>query len=68
MIRLAGVTLQNLIDPSEVVIQMSIFDNYDEIKEECATKLLIAELNRKMKKPVFKTAAETLRDKKYETR
>ncbi len=68
MIRLAGVTIQNLIDPSEVVIQMSIFDNYDEIKEECATKLLIAELNRKMKKPVFKTAAETLRDKKYETR
>lgn len=68
MIRLAGVTLQNLIDPSEVVIQMSIFDNYDEIKEECATKLLIAELNRRMKKPVFKTAAETLRDKKYETR
>lgn len=68
MIRLAGVTLQNLVDPSEVVIQMSIFDNYDEIKEECATKLLIAELNRKMKKPVFKTAAETLRDKKYETR
>lgn len=68
MIRLAGVTLQNLIDPSDVVIQMSIFDNYDEIKEECATKLLIAELNRKMKKPVFKTAAETLRDKKYETR
>ena len=68
MIRLAGVTLQNLVDPSEVVIQMSIFDNYEEIKEECATKLLIAELNRKMKKPVFKTAAESLRDKKYETR
>ena len=65
MIRLAGVTLQNLIDPTEVVIQMSIFDNYEEIKEQCATKLLIAELNRKMKKPVFKTAAESLRDKKY---
>ena len=65
MIRLAGVTLQNLIDPSEVLIQMSIFDNYEEIKEECATKLLISELNRKMKKSVFKTAAETLRDQKY---
>lgn len=67
-IRLAGVTLQNLIDPSEVVEQMSIFDNFDEIKEECATKLLIAELNRKMKKAVFKTAAESLRDKKYGTK
>lgn len=63
--RLAGVTLQNLIDPTEEVIQMSIFDNYDEIKEECAAKLLIGELNRKMKKPVFKTAADSLRDKKY---
>ena len=66
--RLAGVTLQNLVDPSDVVIQMSIFDNYDEIKEECAARLLIGELNRKMKKPVFKTAADSLRDKKYETR
>ena len=65
MIRLAGVTLQNLVDPTEVVIQMSIFDNYEEIKEECAVKLLIGELNRKMKKPVFKTAADSLRDKKY---
>ena len=65
MIRLAGVTLQNLIDPSEVMIQMSIFDNYEEIKEECAAKLLIGELNRKMKKPVFKTAAQSLVDKKY---
>ena len=54
MIRLAGVTLQNLVDPSEVLIQMSIFDNYEEIKEECATKLLIGELNRKMKKSVLK--------------
>ena len=65
MIRLAGVTLQNLVDPTEVVIQMSIFDNYEEIKEECAVKLLIGELNRKMKKPVFKTAADSLRDQKY---
>ena len=68
IIRLAGVTLQNLVDPSEVLIQMSIFDNYEEIKEECATKLLIGELNRKMKKAVFKTAAESLRDQKYGTK
>ena len=68
MIRLAGVTLQNLVDPSDVVIQMSLFDNFEEIEEECATKLLISDLNRKMKKPVFKTAAESLKEKKYETR
>jgi len=65
MIRLAGVTLQNLIDPTEVVVQMSIFDNYEQIEEENAAKLLIGELNRKMKKAVFKTAADSLRDNKY---
>ena len=65
MIRLAGVTLQILVDPTEVVIQMSIFDNFEEIKEQEAAKLLIGELNRKMKKPVFKTAADSLRESKY---
>lgn len=65
LFRLAGVTIQNLIDPIDEVIQMSIFDNYDEIQDECAAKLLIGELNRKMNKAVFKTAADSLRDKKY---
>lgn len=64
-IRLIGVTLQNLIDKGEERVQLSIFDNYDEIKEEYATKLLIADLNRKMKKDVFKTARENLVEKKY---
>ncbi len=62
--RLVGVTLQDLIDPSEEIIQMSIFDNYDEIKEEYETKLLIAELNRQMKGSVFKTASDVLKEKK----
>ncbi len=59
-IRLVGVSLQNLIDKSEVIKQLSIFDDFDEIKDECATKLLIAELNRKMNKSVFKTAREVM--------
>ena len=63
VIRLIGVTLQDLVDPRDVTVQLSIFDNFDEIKEECATKLLINELNRKMKKSVFKTAADELKDK-----
>lgn len=67
-VRLVGVSLQGLIDPSEQVIQLSIFDDYSKIEEECSTKLLINELNRKMKKNAFKTAGEELRDKKYETR
>ena len=61
LIRLVGVTLQNLVDPSDMHVQLSIFDNYDEIKEECATKLIIAELNRKMKKSIFKTARDSLK-------
>lgn len=63
--RLAGVTLQNLVDKDEVVEQISIFDNFDEIEEQYATKILIGELNRKMKKSVFKTAGDSLREKKH---
>ncbi len=63
VIRLIGVTLQDLVDPRDVAVQLSIFDNFDEIKEECATKILINELNRKMNKSVFKTAADELKEK-----
>lgn len=62
-IRLIGVTLQNLKNPEEIVQQLSIFDNFDEIKEENSTKLLIGELNRRMKKTTFKTAGDYLREK-----
>lgn len=64
-IRLIGVSLLNLIDKGEESVQLSIFDNYEDLKEEYATKLLINELNRKMKKDVFKTARENLVEKKY---
>ncbi len=60
-VRLVGVAMQNLLDPSDVHVQLSIFDDYETIKDECATKLLIAELNRKMKKAVFKTASDSLK-------
>lgn len=56
-IRLAGVTLQNLQDEEDIVIQMSLF-NYQRHEEESATKLLIQELNRKMKKPMLQRASE----------
>ena len=57
LIRLAGVTLQNLIAKQDMVIQMTLFD-YEEHEEESQTKLLINELNRKMKKPLLKRASE----------
>jgi DNA polymerase-4 len=61
-IRLVGVTLQNLIKPSEETIQMSLW-NYEEYEEMDRTKLLINELNRKMKTPMLKRASEV---KKHE--
>lgn len=57
VIRLVGVTLQNLIDPKNVVIQMT-FDDYETHEEQSQTKLLIEELNRKMNKPLFMRASE----------
>lgn len=61
-VRLVGVTLQNLIDPKDVVVQMSLFD-YEKHEEESATKLLINELNRKLKKPMLIRASEAPRKK-----
>ena len=57
MLRLVGITLQNLIDPKEMAVQMSLFD-YEKHEEESATKLLINELNRSLKKPLLKRASE----------
>ena len=57
IVRLLGITLQNLIDVKDVAIQMSLFD-YQKYEEECSTKLLINELNKKMKKKVLMRASE----------
>lgn len=56
-VRLVGITLQNLIDPKELAVQMSLFD-YQKHEEESATKLLINELNRSLKRPLLKRASE----------
>ena len=61
-IRLIGVTLQQLVNPKETYEQMSIFDNYEQIKEENQTRSLIGDLNRAMHKSVFKTAGDHLRE------
>ena len=67
-IRLIGVTLQQLKNPKETYEQLSIFDNYEQIKEENQTRLLIGELNRAMNKSVFKTAADHLKEREYDTK
>lgn len=56
-IRLVGVTLQSLVDPKKEIVQMT-FDNYESYEEMDETKLLVNELNRKMKKPALVVASE----------
>lgn len=56
-LRLVGITLQNLVDPHDVTIQMTFFD-YQKHEEDSTTKLLINELNRQMNKPLLKRASE----------
>jgi DNA polymerase-4 len=60
-IRLVGVTLQNLVDPSKETVQMN-FWNYEQYEEMDKTKLLINELNRKLKKPALMKASEVKKD------
>ncbi|MBR5997324.1 MAG: hypothetical protein IK028_04820, partial [Bacilli bacterium] len=60
-LRLVGITLQNLIDYQEMAVQMSLFD-YSRHEEESATKLLINDLNRSLKKPLLKRASEVKKD------
>ena len=57
ILRLVGITLQNLIDYQDMAVQMSLFD-YSRHEEESKTKLLINELNRSLKKPLLKRASE----------
>ncbi len=56
-VRLLGITLQNLIDPQDMAIQMTLFD-YETHEEQSKTKLLINDLNRKLKKPNLVRASE----------
>ena len=57
VIRAVGVAVQNLIDRHDMNIQMTLF-NYQEHEKESETKLLINDLNRKMKKNLLKRASE----------
>ncbi len=60
-IRLIGVTLQNLINPQDLNVQMTLFD-YGEHEKESQTKLLINDLNRRLSKPMLKRASEVKKD------
>jgi DNA polymerase-4 len=56
-IRLIGVTLSNLIAKEDYYVQMSLFD-LQRHQKESKTKILINELNNKMKKPLLLRASD----------
>lgn len=56
-IRLVGVSLQNLANPRDEEVQMSLW-NYKDYEKMDKTKLLINELNRKLDKPVLMRGSE----------
>ena len=56
-IRALGITLQNLIDVKDMKVQMTFFD-YERHEEESKTKLLINDMNRKLKGKPLKRASE----------
>lgn len=56
-VRAIGVTLQNLTNIKDVSIQMTFFD-YEQHMEESKTKLLINDINRKLKGNPLKRASE----------
>lgn len=57
VVRLIGVTLQKLVSVENAAIQMTLFD-YEEHEKENETKLLINDLNRRLKKPNLMRASE----------
>ena len=56
-LRLVGITLQNLINPKDMSLQMSLFDS-EKRENDDVTKSLIDEINRSLKKPLLKRASE----------
>lgn len=56
-IRAVGITLQNLVDVKDMKIQMTFYD-YEAHEEESQTKLLINNINRKIKGKPLKRASE----------
>lgn len=60
-LRACGVTLQNLVSPQDLAVQMTFFD-YEKHEEENKTKLLINEFNRKLGTNNLKRASEVKKD------
>ena len=57
MIRLAGVGLSQLMNQEDFYVQISLFDQ-EKNQKECATRLLVNQLNRKANKDLFIIASK----------
>lgn len=64
-VRLIGVTLEKLTSLAKADVQMSLW-NYQEYEELDKTKLLIADLNRKLEKPSLMRLSEVKKENKDE--
>ena len=62
-VRAIGVTLQNLMSPKDLAIQMTFFD-YEKHEDENKTRLIINEINRKIGSGKLIRASELEKDKK----
>ena len=60
-VRLVGVTLSKLVDPLKRTVQMTIF-NYEYYEQADKTRMLINQMNRKMKKPLLMRGSEAKKD------
>ena len=60
-VRLVGVTLQNLVDKKNVVIQMNLFNQEEEDVD--VTKEVIDKINKELDKPLLKRASDIEKDK-----
>lgn len=61
-VRLVGVTLSKLANPTRETVQMNLW-NYGEYEEKDQTKLLINELNRKLKEPLLMRGSQAEKKK-----
>ena len=55
-VRLVGVTLQNLVDKKNVIVQMNLFNQEEQIED--STKVIIDKINKKLNKKVVIRASE----------
>lgn len=68
MIRLVGVSLNNVVKKEDVNIQISLFDHIEDEKKENTIDDLINDLNEKFNHNAFKKASDLVKDKSIQNK